>query len=253
MTNPNHGRFAWHELMTNDAAKAVPFYQGLFGWTVKEMDMGPGGIYRLLSQGDRQVGGMMVHADMPSAWLVYVGAHDTDAAAAMVVELGGKLLVPPTTVPDMLRFAVAMDPHGAAFGILEGVGPNPEPPLPEGPAAPGTFCWDELHTTNQAASGEFYGKVFGWTGKVGEGEMKYWHWMHDGKDVGGMMDLMNPHAPPHWLPYVAVTDVDAMTAKVRELGGKVHMDPMEIEKVGKFSVVADPTGGTFALFRSARV
>jgi predicted enzyme related to lactoylglutathione lyase len=31
------------------------------------------------------------------------------------------------------------------------------------------------------------------------------------------------------------------------------MPPMEMPKVGKFSIVQDPTGATFALFRSARV
>lgn len=62
-----------------------------------------------------------------------------------------------------------------------------------------------------------------------------------------------PNVPPHWLPYIAASDVDASTAKVKELGGKVLMDAMDIEKVGKFSVVQDPTGAAFALFRSARV
>jgi predicted enzyme related to lactoylglutathione lyase len=122
------------------------------------------------------------------------------------------------------------------------------------PPAPSTFVWDELHTKDQAAAGKFYSQVFGWTGKVGEGDpMKYWHWMNAGQDIGGMMDLMSPHAPPHWLAYLGVADVDASTAKVRELGGKVHMEPMDIEKVGKFSVVEDPTGAHFALFRSARL
>jgi predicted enzyme related to lactoylglutathione lyase len=253
MANPNHGRFAWHELMSVDVANAASFYEKLLGWTVQEVPMGDAGTYRLFLHGGKQVGGAMAAAPgQPNAWLVYVGADDPDATAASVVEHGGTILVPPTTVPDMLRFSVALDPQGAAFGILKGLGAGADQPLPEGPHAPGTFCWEELHTKDQAAAGRFYGAVFGWTGKVTEGDpMKYWHWMNAGKDIGGMMDLQSPHAPPHWLSYVEVTDVDASTAKVRELGGKVHMDPMEIEKVGKFSVVADPAGATFALFRSA--
>jgi predicted enzyme related to lactoylglutathione lyase len=152
----------------------------------------------------------------------------------------------------MLRFAIVMDPQGAAVGIMQGLGAGADAPMP--PPAPNTFVWDELHTKDQAAAGKFYSQVFGWTGKVGEGDpMKYWHWMNAGQDIGGMMDLMSPHAPPHWLAYLGVADVDASTAKVRELGGKVHMEPMDIEKVGKFSVVEDPTGAHFALFRSARL
>ncbi len=255
MTNPNDGRFVWHELLTTDAALATKFYEGLLGWTVREVDMGPGGVYRLLLAGDRQVGGMMTAPPGdPSGWFVYVGADDLDRTAAHIKELGGEVLLGPTTVPGMVRFAVARDPQGAYFAVLKGLGPDADKPMPEGPPAPGTFCWDELHTTNQAAAGKFYGALFGWTGKVGENDpMKYWHWVHAGKDIGGMMDLMSPHAPPHWLAYVAVADVDAATARAKELGGKALMDPMEIEKVGKFSIVQDPTGATFALFRSARV
>jgi predicted enzyme related to lactoylglutathione lyase len=84
--------------------------------------------------------------------------------------------------------------------------------------------------------------------------MKYWHWSHAGKDIGGMMGAMGgPTVPPHWLGYVAVSDVDAMTKKVETLGGKVVMPAMDMPKVGKFSIVKDPTGATFALFRSARM
>lgn len=42
---------------------------------------------------------------------------DADAAATKLAELGGKLLMPPTTVPDMVRFAVAIDPQGASFSV----------------------------------------------------------------------------------------------------------------------------------------
>ena len=252
MANKNAGRFTWHELMSPELDKATAFYAALVGWTHQDMPMGPGMTYRIFKTGDRQVAGAMTaQPGQPNAWLVYVGSENADASVASVKEHGGNVIVPPTTVPDMLRFAIAMDPQGAAFGILQGLGPGADAPPPA--PAPSTFVWDELHTKDQAAAGKFYGHVFGWTGKVGEGDpMKYWHWMHAGHDIGGMMDLMSPHAPPHWLAYLGVTDVDASTAKVRELGGKVHMDPMHIEKVGKFSVIEDPTGAHLALFRSAR-
>jgi len=189
----------------------------------------------------------------PSYWMVSIGTENADASAKKIVELGGKLMVPPTTVPDMVRFAVGTDPQGGAFGIAQGLGPGADRPPYDGPARPGLFCWDELHTKDLEAAKKFYGALFGWTGKLGEGEMKYWHWQSGGKDIGGMMPLMMPNIPPNWLGYIAVSDVDADTKKTKALGGKVMMEPMEMEKVGKFSVVQDPTGATFALFRSARV
>jgi uncharacterized protein len=147
---------------------------------------------------------------------------------------------------------VAKDRQGAAFGVLKGLGPTANDPLYDGPARVGTFCWDELHTKDQTRAAEFYGKIFGWTGKTGEGDpMKYWHWKNAGKDIGGMMNVMSPEIPPHWLAYVTVADVDASTKKARDLGAKVLMEPMEVPKTGKFSVVQDPTGAAIALFKSA--
>jgi predicted enzyme related to lactoylglutathione lyase len=255
MANPSTGRFCWHELMTTDAVAATKFYKELFGWTVDEMPMGPEGKYLLWKQGDIGVGGaMQAPPGCPSAWLVYVSIEDADASAAAATKLGGKIEVPPTTVPDMLRFSLAMDPDGAAIGLMQPMGPGASQVPYDGPTRPGTFVWDELHTRDMDAAKKFYAGMFGWGGKLGEGEMKYWHWSHGGKDIGGMMNLMGgPNVPPHWLGYIAVSDVDAMTKKVETLGGKVMMPAMDMPKVGKFSVVQDPTGAVFALFRSARV
>src|SRR5262249_49806854 len=161
--------------------------------------------------GDKQVAGLMAtqQPGMPSAWLTYVGSDDVAATAKQVGELGGKTLVPPTDVPDIVRFAVFQDPQGAAFGVTKGLGPRANDPMPEGPSLPGTFTWDELHTSDKDAAVKFYGKLFGWTGKTGEGDpMQYWHWMHAGKDIGGMMKLQMPNVPPHWLAYLAVANVD---------------------------------------------
>jgi predicted enzyme related to lactoylglutathione lyase len=254
MANPNAGRFTWHELMTSDDVVATKFYTALFGWTVQEMDMGPGGVYRLFSKGDKQIaGGMKAPPGVPSHWLPYVATNDTDAAAKKLVELGGKVLVPPTDVPEMVRFAVGIDPQGAAIGVVKNISSRPDVPITDAAPLPGSFCWDELLTKDMDAASKYYGALFGWTGKLGEGEMKYWHWQNAGRDMGGVMTLMMPNVPPHWLGYIAVSDVEGSTAKVRELGGKVMMEPMDIAKVGKFSIVQDPTGATFALFRSARV
>jgi predicted enzyme related to lactoylglutathione lyase len=248
------GRFAWHELMTSDTKAATRFYSELLSWKVNEMPMGPGGTYTLFKQGDKEVAGMMAspQAGIPSHWLTYIGVEDVDASVKKITELGGKMLVPPTDVPGMLRFAVAQDPQGAAFGILRGVGPRSNDAPYEGPAIAGTFTWDELHTKDQQAAGKFYGALCGWTGKVADNDpMKYWHWMHNGKDIGGMMTLQMPNVPPNWLPYIAVSDVDATTTRSKQLGGKVLMDPMEIPGTGRFAVLQDPTGAAFALFKAA--
>lgn len=256
MANPSTGRFCWHELVTSDLTAATKFYGELLGWTFRDNSSPVGGTYRMFSRGDTMVGGAIAApASVPSGWLVYVAVDDTDLATTKVAELGGKIMVPPTTVPDMLRFACASDPHGAAFGILQPLGAGAQERPYEGPARPGTFCWDELHTRDMATAKKFYGRLFGWTGEgKTDGSDAYWHWKHADREIGGMTSHTGgPNVPPHWLAYVAVSDVDALTSKVAPLGGKVLIPAIEIQKVGRFSVVQDPTGAVFSPFRSADV
>src|ERR1700753_4333381 len=131
MANPNNGRFTWHELRSTDVAAAMKFYQGLFGWDVEEMDLGYK--YYLLTIDGKEAGGAVEGPpDKPSAWLVYVGAEDPDATVKRATELGGNERHPPFTVVDMMRLAVAADPQGAAFGVMEQLGANAAAAPPEG-------------------------------------------------------------------------------------------------------------------------
>lgn len=49
---------------------------------------------------------------------------------------------------------------------------------------------------------------------------------------------------------VAVADVDATVARARELGGVVHMGPVDLPSVGRYAVLADPTGCTLSVMSS---
>lgn len=63
-----------------------------------------------------------------------------------------------------------------------------------------------------------------------------------------MPDMVPADVPPHWLVYFSVDDTDESVAKCKELGGSVRVPPMDIEP-GRFSVLADPQGATFAVMR----
>lgn len=56
--------------------------------------------------------------EVPPHWLVYFAVTDCDATAAMAQDLGGTILVSPTDIPDVGRFAVLQDPQGAVFAII---------------------------------------------------------------------------------------------------------------------------------------
>lgn len=119
------GSLVWTELLTTDVAKAQPFYTGLFGWKAEAMPMGPM-TYTIWKNGSEQAGGMMQitkeMGPMPSNWMVYFGVDDVDASAARATSLGGTIVVPPTDIPNIGRFAVIMDPQGAAFSIFKPLG-----------------------------------------------------------------------------------------------------------------------------------
>jgi predicted enzyme related to lactoylglutathione lyase len=53
---------------------------------------------------------------------------------------------------------------------------------------------------------------------------------------------------PHWLMYVGTPNVDATCAQAQALGAKVHKAATDIPNVGRFAVLADPQGATFAVF-----
>ncbi len=116
------------------------------------------------------------------------------------------------------------------------------------------FVWYELMTSDLAAAEKFYKEVVGW--KMEDSAipgMKYTHLMAGNTSVGGMMtlpdDAKKMGAPPAWMGYVGVADVDASAAAIKAAGGAVHKAPEDIPGVGRFAVVADPQGASFMLFK----
>ncbi len=115
------GAFCWTELLTGDDEAAVAFYQKVFGYGHESKDMEPGGTYHLLTRDGKQRAGVMRSPDAqtPTMWQPYVAVADTDATVARAVELGARPLVPATDIPCVGRFAVLLDPVGAAVAVIK--------------------------------------------------------------------------------------------------------------------------------------
>src|SRR5579862_9101796 len=111
------GSFCWGELSTHDVAGAITFYTSLFGWEAK----GDPAQYVEFQVGGKSIGGTIaIQAEwgpVPPNWMPYIAVADCDAAAEQAVGLGATIRVPPTTIPDGIRFSVIQDPQGAVFGI----------------------------------------------------------------------------------------------------------------------------------------
>ena len=111
----------WNELTTSDPLAAIAFYTHHFGWTQEgDMDMGEIGKYRFLQHQGAPVGAVMPRTpDMPvSAWQYYIGVDDIDRAVTAIEDRRGRVLHRPVDIPGG-EFAVnALDPQGAAFGLV---------------------------------------------------------------------------------------------------------------------------------------
>lgn len=123
-SKPVFGEFCWNELMTPDPKKAQAFYEGLFGWTSTEHDMG-GKTYTMFMNGDKGLGGMLQtpedKANIPPHWMSYISVEDIEKATEKAKSLGGTVMVPKTTVPEMGCFVILQDPTGAHIALWQSV------------------------------------------------------------------------------------------------------------------------------------
>ncbi|HEX3562247.1 MAG TPA: VOC family protein [Solirubrobacterales bacterium] len=117
---------------------------------------------------------------------------------------------------------------------------------------PGIPCWVDLGTPDIDGAAKFYAALFGWSVEEGENAEQtggYRQATLRGKPVAGAMPLMQEGQPPAWSSYVSVQDADATAAKVREAGGNVMAEPMDVLDLGRMAVFADPTGAVFGIWQ----
>jgi len=121
---PDLGRrlnaFCWYELNTNDLAKASAFYTELLGWKA-DRKPGPTPYTEWMLDGCVVGGALQMDpawGEIPPHWQVYVSVADCDATAAKAQELGGRVELPPTDIPEVGRAAVLADPTGADIAVI---------------------------------------------------------------------------------------------------------------------------------------
>lgn len=120
--------------------------------------------------------------------------------------------------------------------------------------ADGRFVWYELVAADAEAAKAFYSSVVGWgTAEVELAGSAYALFMADETPIAGLTRLQpgarDKGIASHWLGYVAVSDVDAIADRVQALGGTVHVPPIDIPNVSRFSVIGDPSMATLALIK----
>jgi len=119
----------------------------------------------------------------------------------------------------------------------------------------GRFVWFDYVAPDEAKAKGFFGELFGWKARsvpTPDGRTYTMFTVHD-QMIGGY--IKTPKGAPevgHWLSHLQVADVKAASDKVVALGGKVHKPAEKMGEYGTMAIVADPLGGSFALWQPAK-
>jgi predicted enzyme related to lactoylglutathione lyase len=251
------GEFVWYDLMTSDVSGARAFYSEVIGWGTRQWEDGDAD-YTMWTVDDQTLGGLMAlpaeakSVGVPPHWLGYVATAEINATVAKITTLGGQIHVPPKEIPKVGMFAVFADPQGATLALFQ-PGDKGDPPNVSAKGV-GRFSWHELMTSDLDGAFRFYESAFGWkkTEALDMGEVGlYQMYGTDTRTLGGMMKSpADTKAPPSWLYYTTVRDLDGAVTQVIARGGSVVAGPMDVPGGERIVQCLDPQGATFALHSS---
>lgn len=248
------GKFIWYELLTTDMKAAGDFYGKVVGWSVADSGQ-TDKPYSIFSLEAHRAAGLMALPQEAKAmgarpgWMGYIAVDDVDAYTAKVTEAGGRIYKAPEDIPNVGRFSVVADPHGAPFCLFKGTGePPPAPP----PTAPGQIAWRELSAGDRESAFAFYSGLFGWTKGQGMdmGLMGIYQLVNydQSTDAFGAIMTKLPMIPlPFWLYYISVPDIDVALKTITTNGGTLLNGPHAVPGDAWIIQALDPQGALFAL------
>jgi predicted enzyme related to lactoylglutathione lyase len=118
----------------------------------------------------------------------------------------------------------------------------------------GTPCWADAMFTDLEGAKSFYGDVLGWTFSEASSEFgNYTQAYAEGKAVAAVVPPMpGQEGQSAWCLYLASPDAAATATKIRENGGEVLMDPMQVGDFGSMLLARDPAGVTFGVWQAGQ-
>lgn len=114
-------------------------------------------------------------------------------------------------------------------------------------------CWVDVQLPDLEAGKRFYGELFGWTFRAGEGphgEGPYADAYSGGKLVAALAAKKDGRMPTAWGIYFSTDDIAASVARIREAGGQVITEPVRAGRAGVLAQAADPGGAVFGLWQA---
>ena len=186
-------------------------------------------------------------------WMVYFDVDDVDGAVAKAQGLGASVHMPPMTMDGVGRMAMIADPLGAPLYLMD---PTPPPDNPGAqsdvfqPNTPGHSWWNELQTTDEAASTAFYTGLFGWSAgnAMPMGDKGDYRFVEaGGKATGAINPWMPDWMPVSWLPYFGVAAIDAARAAAEANGATIRHEIHEVPGGDLIFTASDPAGAPIGI------
>jgi uncharacterized protein len=115
----------------------------------------------------------------------------------------------------------------------------------------GTPSWIDYGAADVDAAKTFYSDVLGWTYSGGDPQYGgYLTCEAGGHAAAGMAPQQDPGDPPRWTTYFASDDADASAGRVKEAGGTVLVEPMDVGPLGRMVIALDPQGNPFGIWQA---
>jgi hypothetical protein len=122
-------------------------------------------------------------------------------------------------------------------------------PQEECAMAHGEYNHIEIPFDDGERAKRFYAGVFGWQFRETPGFEGYPLYTSGPGELGGALGKRGEMAGQTVRNYIAVDDIDAAVAKVKELGGTITEGKTEIPGMGWFAVGTDSEGNTLSLYK----
>jgi predicted enzyme related to lactoylglutathione lyase len=117
------------EIPADDLEKLRKFYSELFGWKIEKMP-GPVEYYGIETVPVNEKGmpkrlgvngGMMKRQNPEHKPVNYIAVESVDECVKKIKALGGRVIVPKMEVPGIGWWALALDPEGNQFAIMQSI------------------------------------------------------------------------------------------------------------------------------------
>lgn len=248
-TRLSAGEFCWVDVAVPDPTATHTFFSELFGWGRRVRPTEEADAYSIMTLNGRHVTGICeVEESETSRWMSYLLVEDLSKAADRAKSLGGEILKAGLEIPTFGLMTVVMDPTGAIFSLWESLRGEKA-----ASGEPGTVCWVELVTNDVKKASKFYTELCGWECRETRfGDLDYYLFTRDGKDVAGMMaldDAANDKSISNWVVYYSVADCSAAAQRCVAAGGQIVRGPFPVEGLGDCAILSDPSGGVFGILQ----